>query len=333
MQDAADSISRGSASEQQMRRLISEQMKAITGKGLAETTVRVWFGRWLMAKQGTVSEATFERYRQALEAFLAYVGKRADRPVELLQSQDIVDYRNHLRTKGVSPPTVNLVVSKIVSVPLRAAARQGIIERNPAAGLQRLLDRGKQRKLPFTVEETRKLLAVASDEWRGLILCAYGTAARLRDAANLQWSDIDFANGVVTIFQRKTQTQVIVGLHPDFEAWLKTQSTRDGPVFPNFIGRGSSGKGGLSFEFSDLMKRAGIEAEVIRTKSGGGRRVFSKSFHSFRHHVASAIFKSKLIEQTQRAITGHASGEIVRKYTHTDLESIKAASALIPRLF
>src|SRR5262245_16880331 len=34
MQDAADAISRGSATEAQMRRLISEQMKKVTGKGL-----------------------------------------------------------------------------------------------------------------------------------------------------------------------------------------------------------------------------------------------------------------------------------------------------------
>jgi integrase len=331
MQAAADRIRGGNATEQQMRRLISEQMKAITGKGLAEATVRHWFSEWLTAKQGTVSDATSERYKQALEAFLEFLGERAERPMELLQSRNIIDYRNRLRAKGVSPPTVNLLVSKIVSAPLRAAARQGIIERNPAAGIQRLLDRGKQRKLPFSIEETRKLLAVASEEWRGMILCAYSTGARLGDAASLQWSDVDVTNGVVTIFPRQTQTQVIVGLHADFQDWLDKQNVKEGPVFPNLIGRGSSGKGGLSFQFADLMKRAGVTPEVIRTKSGGGRRVFSKYFHSFRHHAASAIFKSKLIEQTQRAVTGHA-GEAVRRYTHHDFEAVKAASSLIPRI-
>jgi integrase len=332
MQAAADRIRGGSATEQQMRRLISEQMKAITGKGLAEATVRSWFNQWLTAKQGTVSDATYERYKQALEAFLEFLGERAERPMELLQSQDIVDYRNSLRARGVSPPTVNLLVSKIVSAPLRAA-RQGIIERNPAAGLQRLLDRGKQRKLPFSIEETRKLLTVASNEWRGMILCAYSTGMRLGDVASLKWADIDFDNNVICFEQHKTAQATVVGLHADFQDWLDQQTVKAGPVFPSLIGRGSSGKGGLSFQFADLMKRAGVKPEVIRTKSGGGRRVFSKSFHSFRHHAASAIFKSKLIEQTQRAVTGHASSENVRRYTHIDLEAIRAAASLIPRIF
>ena len=72
----------------------------------------------------------------------------------------------------------------------------------------------------------------------------------------------------------------MVGLHPDFELWLKSQSVKQGPVFPNMIGRVSSGRSGLSAEFASIMRKAGIESESIRQKSGKGRTVRSESFHS-----------------------------------------------------
>jgi integrase len=332
MQDAANAISGGSATEAQMRRLISEQMKAITGKGLSAATVRSWFNQWLSGKQGTVSEATYEKYKQAIEGFLAFLGPSAERILELIQPQDIIDFRNSLRAKGVAPPTVNLV-SKIISAPFRAAASQGIIERNPAAGLKSLLDRAKQRKAPFTIDEVRALLAVASHEWRGLILCGYSSGMRLGDAASLKWSDIDFQNAVISFVQRKTRQATVIGLHDDFREWLDQQSARQGPIFPSLIGRVSSGRSGLSFEFAAIMRKAGIEPEVIREKSGKGRTVHAKSFHSFRHGAASAIFSGKVVEQAVKAQTGHGRGQAHKHYLHVDLTAVRAASSLIPRIF
>ena len=80
------------------------------------------------------------------------------------------------------------------------------------------------------------------------------------------------------------------------------------------------------------MAKAGIESAEIRKRQGRGRSVRALTFHSFRHGAASAIFKSKLIEQAQKHVTGHARGQTLKRYTHHDIESIKAASSLIPRI-
>lgn len=332
VQEAQDDISRGSASEAQMRSVISRTMERITGKGLSSVTIRGWFNRWIAAKEGAITDHTYGKYKQAVAKFLEFLGPRADGRMGSIQQQDIIDFRNSLRAKGVSPTTINHLVSKIISAPLRTAFHQGIIDHNPAAGLQRLIDRAKKRKSPFSIDEVRRLLDVAPGEWRGVILCGYSTGMRLGDVAGLKWSDIDFVDGIISFEQKKTGQATAVGLHPDFRGWLNAQSTKEGHVFPSMIGRVSSGKSGLSSQFAAIMRKAGVDSAVIREGKGKGRRVFEKSFHSFRHGAASAVFKSKVIEAAQRAVTGHTRGQTLKTYTHHDLDVIKAASSLIPRI-
>jgi integrase len=85
-------------------------------------------------------------------------------------------------------------------------------------------------------------------------------------------------------------------------------------------------------DFARVMERAGIESAKIRQKQGKGRSVRALTFHSFRHGAASHVFKRKLIEQAQKHVTGHSRGDTLKRYTHVDLEAIKAASSMIPRI-
>ena len=85
-------------------------------------------------------------------------------------------------------------------------------------------------------------------------------------------------------------------------------------------------------EFARIMVKAGIESATIRERQGKGRRVHALTFHSFRHSAASAIFKSKVIEEAQKRVTGHSRGQTLKQYTHVDLEAVKQATSMIPRL-
>jgi len=71
----------------------------------------------------------------------------------------------------------------------------------------------------------------------------------------------------------------------------------------------------------------------IREKGDGqGRSVHALSFHSFRHSAASNVFKGKLIEQAQKSVTGHTRGQTVKIYTHVDVDAVRAATSMIPRI-
>jgi integrase len=81
------------------------------------------------------------------------------------------------------------------------------------------------------------------------------------------------------------------------------------------------------------MIAAGIENRVLRAAGGhGGRSVKALSFHSFRHSAASNVFNAAALREITRRVTAHAPGQIVNRYIHEDLEAIRAATALIPRL-
>ena len=333
LQEAQDQISRGSPSEAQMREIIGETMKKITGQGLRNYTVRQWLQQWLDSKDGANTGSTVKRYRQAVNEFLAFLGQKADGRLDSLEQRDVIDFRNHLREQGKSASTINLVLSRIVAAPFRLALNQRLIAANPLAGIPRLSERGGERKQAFTVEQVRKLLDAAQGEWKGAILAAYTTGARMGDVVNLRWEDIDFDHGVITFIQGKTQAEAVIGLHPDFEAYLRNTEAKTRPIFPTLAGRHSSGRGSLSIEFGRIMEKAGIEPAKIRERQGKrGRSVRALSFHSFRHGAASHVFKSKLIEQAQKHITGHSRGDTLKRYKHHDLEAIKVASSMIPRL-
>jgi integrase len=158
------------------------------------------------------------------------------------------------------------------------------------------------------------LVQVAEGDWKGAILLAYGTGARLQDVCNFRWDAIDTENGVVTFRERKTKRQAVVGIHPDFLDWLtrlpreSIPEQTDAFLFSSLANRSGGGRNGLSKQFDALMSRAGVVGRVLREKKGKGRTVRSLTFHSFRHTAASSIFNSEAIKEVQRRVTNHAGG-------------------------
>ena len=106
---------------------------------------------------------------------------------------------------------------RIIGSGFNLAFRQGIIRFNPTAGISPLKDPGRQRKQAFALEDVRKLLTVASGDWRGAILLGYSSGMRLGDVANLCWENVDFEQGVLSFVQRKTDQALVIGLQWIFE--------------------------------------------------------------------------------------------------------------------
>lgn len=117
--------------------------------------------------------------------------------------------------------------------------------------------------------------------------------------------------------------------------WIVENAMSDDPrgfVFRSLANRSGAGRNGLSKYFEGIMNKAKIEWRVLREKNGKGRTVRSLSFHSFRHGAASAVFKGAALKNIARSVTGHAARGVVDRYIHIDVEAVKAATALIPRL-
>jgi integrase len=225
-----------------------------------------------------------------MNEFVEFLGPKARRNIAAISSRDIAAFRDHRQSMGLAPSTLNTDMT-VISAAFNAAQRQGHIGVNPCGAIEALKNRTAHKAI-FTPEQVSALVDIAEGEWKGLILAAFYTGARLGDCANLQWKHIDLVSEIKTIRfdQAKTSAVVTTVIHPALEDYLLSlpaPTTDEAFLFPSLAKRNISP---LSKHFHKILTRANIEQRVIREKSddtGSGRKVFALSFHSLRHSFTS----------------------------------------------
>jgi integrase len=320
----------GTLTEQQAKKIISEIVERTTGEPLHNYKVRDWLNHWLDMKEQVRAGKTMDRYRQVIRDFIVSLGSRANLALGHITSKDILAYRNSIIAANKTARTANLSV-KVVSGAFNAALRQGFIPSNPCTALESLRVNSEERAT-FTRAQVSKLVRAAEDDWRGAILLGYYTGARLGDVANMQWSAIDWRNKLIRFTPRKTRKPVTIPLHPQIEReLLKKPGIGKAFLFPSLAGKGTGGRFGLSGRFAAIMEKAGIEGKITQ-HAKGGRALSNLSFHSLRHSFNSAMANAGVSQEIRQKLTGHASADMNRIYTHHELEPLRAAVATIPSL-
>jgi integrase len=342
-QRAEDERRKGTISTQRIVDLLNDTLRSAGLEQIETIRVKSWLEDWLKGKRN-ISKASRAGYEQAVREFLEFLGMRANAPIESINEKDINAFVDHLRKDGRSASTINKLVRQYISGAFEKARKLGKIKYNPIAATDPLPNDSSVKDV-FSARQVASLVKAAKGtDWEGAILLAYGTGARLQDVCNFKWDAIDTENGVVAFRERKTKKQAVVGLHPDFLDWISQRSGNDDThayLFPTLANRAGGGGDGLSQHFDELMQRASVVGRILREgskrddkgkRTGKGRTVRSLTFHSFRHTAASSIFNSEAIKEVQRRVTNHARGGVIDRYTHADLDLIKQAVALIPRL-
>lgn len=93
----------------------------------------------------------------------------------------------------------------------------------------------------------------------------YYTGARLSDCAQLKWQNVNFMQGLLDFTARKTRTRVVVLIHPVLQAHLQRLASTDQPetfLCPSLASKPTCGNNGLSAQFMQIMRRAGIDAQT-----------------------------------------------------------------------
>ena len=316
----------------QARRVVSEMVVEATGESLTFHSAGGWLRDWALSKEATVSPATAGRYRQIVEDFLSHLGTdRAEAPLGSVSPRDISSMRDNLCKQGLSARGCN-AIKETLNIPFEAAKRLGFISFNPCGAVDTLKERNTcAGREPFSADEVSQLLRVAEGEWHGAILAGWTTGLRLSDVTSLTWSSLDIEGRVIRVVTRKTQSSLVLPMHNDFRSWLIgcSQGVGKAPLFPSLYGKQTGGKSGLSNQFASIVREVGITHRVTE-RQGRGRTTVSKSFHSLRHGLISALANAGVAPDVRQKIAGHSSDKVHAVYSHHTTALLRSAVDSLP---
>jgi integrase len=320
---------RSGMTQERARAIINDILKSAGVDEVDTLIMRSYFETWL---DGKSKEGTNERYKNVADLFLKHLASLADGPLSAVTYEHVLGWLEKRRKKGIASKTL-LVDAKILNNAFRLAVRLGHIPKNPVeqALAMKPIKAESSEKGTFTIRQVALIIAAATGDWRTVTYIGYYTGARLRDCTNLTREQVDFKRNLVRVRQIKTGKLVWIPMHKDLRAELDRRCKGLSPadfVNPTLAKRKTGGKTGLSREFADIMKAAGVDQDII---PGKGKRKFSKlSFHSLRHSFNSHMADGGIEQETRMELTGHTSVDTNEIYTHRGIQKLQAAVDVLP---
>jgi integrase len=203
------------------------------------------------------------------------LGEKAKRDLSHLEKEDVASFRDSIASTR-STGTANLAL-KIIRIALGQGRRDGLIVTNPAEQIKILKDQeqGTERR-PFTLDELKRLLKVANDEMKGLIMFGLYTGQRLGDIARLTWQNLDLQEEELYFVSGKTRRRQRIPLAPPLLKFIESLPAGDRPdvaIFPKAFQIVTTQKrtGTLSNQFYNTLVAAGMAPRRTHQSKEKGR--------------------------------------------------------------
>lgn len=295
--------------EAKIRRL--EAQAAPPGARLSEL-VELWRRS---PRRRDCSAGMMAQYERHIRAFVVWAGD--DMEIRAVDDSMAEAYAAHLAA-GASPNTYNKYINSLDAA-WRAVGRSVGAKGNPWAEMPRKrLETHVQRAL--TVDETDKILEVATGEVRKIIAIGLFTGLRLGDACRLKWSAV--VGGRVKVKTAKTGAVVAIPAHARLVEILGEPGDAAEFVTPEMAATYKC-KGRVSKLVRRAFEAAGIESSEKR--DGWHRARPTASFHSLRHTFVSRSIEAGVAPAIVQALVGHSSAAMTEHYTHVSAEAMEEA--------
>lgn len=161
-------------------------------------------------------------------------------------------------------------------------------------------------------EEEERLIRNAAPFLQDLIRFSLNTGLRRGELFILRWPDVDLEKNILNVFAPKTQKTRAVPINPEarkvLEAWALGRKNEF--VFYNY----ETGR-----PFVDLRAGFGLACR----KAG----ITGVTWHTLRHTFASRLLNRGVDIVTVQQLLGHSAVTVTLRYTHTNLDSKRAAVA------
>jgi integrase len=279
---------------------------------------------WPLFKEEKKNNRSFRdecyRYNMYLEPLFG------SRTIPEITVEEVDRLRADLEESGKAPQTVKHVLGLLKRL-FYFALRKGYLESLPGR-LQHISMPTIDNKVTenLTQEQAKKLLEALDEEEdqsaASLVRLALFTGMRRGALLNLQWDDLDFERGFITLrgeVAKKKRTEIIP-MNDQARAILKSQIRTTSPyVFP--------GK-------NPDKPRVGLAPLCRRVRDKAGLPKNFRPLHGLRHSFASWLASSGKVSmfELQKLLT-HSTPQMTQRYAHLHDDTLRRASDLAGALF
>jgi len=224
--------------------------------------------------------------------------------------------------KRIKKRTVNIEVSSLKTF-LNKALKWDMLSANPLEGVENLKEDDSKKIRALTEDEAVRLLEEADGWFRPVLLTALYTGMREGELINLEWGDVDFAEGIVKVRRksgwipkssgkaiRERDVAIPQQLVEFLREYRKKSERDDSRVFHNKDGEKL--KPGLRKALMRLTRKCGF-SEVTQ-------------FHALRHTYATHLIKTCKDLAVAQEQLGHSDIRTTMKYSDMTLERKKKAA-------
>lgn len=243
-------------------------------------------------------------------------------------------FRAHLG-KTISPNTTNKYLNLLALI-WRVLSKEIRSDVNPWTE-----DHVTRLKIPngtgrneLTIEQVRKLVESAQGDLRTLLLIGLYCGLRLGDAARLTWEEVDFVNGFIVTIPHKTESRGGSALSIPLADTLRRhllvvpEKARRGFIMPKIADDYEHRSRALNAAIQSHFSSNGI---ATTEKAPGRARVIVRyGFHSLRHSFITHATMAGWPEALVRAIVGHASRAVTKRYTHVNAHHLRGVVTALP---
>ena len=286
-------------------------------------TLDQYYQEWKAARRGTVKGNTVlnseSRYKNHIGPAL---GKRK---VVEIEKREIVKLQKELAKKQKAS-SVNAIIAQLRSM-LKSAVGDGILTRNPAAGVKQLKDDGEKASETYhralTVEEQTLFVELLRPEWYyELILFLLCTGVRIGEAASVTWKDVDYINNMIHISSTQSRTEdgkYTVGtpksrtsdrdipMNDAIREILKSQKNKLKMVHGNVVNLNQNVFEGFTGKrVYDATVNSAIKRTIERMKKNGLETEHFTA-HALRDTFATRYIEQEGSAQVLKTILGHSS--------------------------
>jgi integrase len=214
----------------QVRKVIEDIHKSITGEELPTITLRAYVVQWLTGKEHGTKDSTQTFYKGATTKFITYLGDEADVDIVSITKQHLDRFRAHQAgVAKLAPKTVNHDI-KCLKMLFKAAKRDGYLIEDISEHVDTVREtKGGSSRNTFTLDQLRAIIEQASPEWKSMILVALYTGQRLGDVALMQWSQIDLTREEIRLTTAKTGKSLVIPMARPLADHLLSLASSDDP--------------------------------------------------------------------------------------------------------